>query len=471
MSVSFKVENISISAVRDRAMFNTFAGNQSYVIKGIGDELAVTSSANSFVVTLGTGEAVICGGSMLSEGDANTLTLGQNENGYIVIEVDLSQTGTNICRFASVASLVQQNINDGSEYVYDLPLYQYTTSSEGVQNMVDIREIRNAPIIATENIENASGISLTKQISDINSAISDLSNNKQNKLTAGSNIAINSNVISAVNLVQDTNGEAFDISLRWGIVGSGKNLPYYQLRRIGNAGSYGLGLLKYLENGTSVNNVLMDSKGNRNWVYPEALNFTSGTLLDIIKNNPQYTDFIKTGSTSISDFPLGELTTEATINIVKQSDTRIEVILTTFTNPQRVYARRIFNGAWNDTNWNYIGGAPVELWKNPNNATEDFGAQTITIANMTQHKKILIVYKMGSNLANDITLDVPLTLGTAQYRPLMINSYNGIFYRITTVNPTNNTIQFSTGVVVNTANAGSSGNDNSKMIPLAVYGV
>lgn len=142
MSVSFKVENVPISAVRDRAMFNTFAGNKSYVIKGIGDELSVTTSSSSFEVTLGTGEAVICGGSMLSEGEATTLTLGQNESGYIVIEVDLSQTGENICRLARVSTLVQGDINGGNDYVYDLPLLQYSTDGNGVSSSTDMRTIK-----------------------------------------------------------------------------------------------------------------------------------------------------------------------------------------------------------------------------------------------------------------------------------------------------------------------------------------
>ena len=141
MSVSFKVENVEISAVRDRAMFNTFAGNRSYVIKGIGDELAVETSSNSFVATLGTGEAVICGGSMLSEGQETTLTLGENESGYIVIEIDLSQTGSNICQFKNVETLVQGDINSGNDYIYDLPLYEYTTNGNGVSSITDVRTL------------------------------------------------------------------------------------------------------------------------------------------------------------------------------------------------------------------------------------------------------------------------------------------------------------------------------------------
>lgn len=144
MSVSFKTDGVEISALRDRAMFNTFAGNSSYVIKDIGDELEVTYSSNSFVVTLGTGEAVICGGSMLSEGILDALTLGANESGYLVVEVDMSQSGSNICQFKNVPVLTQENINSSEGFVYDLPLYQYSTTSSGVQNMVDVRLIKDA---------------------------------------------------------------------------------------------------------------------------------------------------------------------------------------------------------------------------------------------------------------------------------------------------------------------------------------
>ena len=144
MAVSFKVEDVVISALRDRAMFNTFAGNQSYVIEGVGQELQVNYSSQSFVVELLSGEAVICGGSMMSEGEENTLTLGANETGYVVIRVDLSQTGENICQLYKTPSLVQGNINNGSDYIYDLPLYQYATNGNGVQNFNDVRNIKSS---------------------------------------------------------------------------------------------------------------------------------------------------------------------------------------------------------------------------------------------------------------------------------------------------------------------------------------
>lgn len=170
MSLSFKVEGVPISAKRDRAMFNSFAGNKSYILNDIGEKLKVTYSSNSFVVSLKTGEAVICGGSMVSDG-TDTLTLNANESGYLVIEVNLIQTGSNVCQFKKVSQINQQNIND-SGMIYDLPLYQFTTNSNGVSSMIDKREISISPLFEVE-LE-----------------IDELKNIKQNKLTAGDRITI-----------------------------------------------------------------------------------------------------------------------------------------------------------------------------------------------------------------------------------------------------------------------------------------
>lgn len=161
MSVSYKVENVSISAVRDRAMFNSFAGDNDYVIEGIGNELQVLYDANSFVVELQNGEAVIKGGSMLAE-STTSLTLSANTSGYLVIEIDLSQTGDNICQFKAVPSIVQNDINNGG-FVYDFVLGQFSTDSLGVSSYTDQRKI-----LAT--------------------SLSDELSSKQDKLVSGTNI-------------------------------------------------------------------------------------------------------------------------------------------------------------------------------------------------------------------------------------------------------------------------------------------
>lgn len=208
MSVSFKVENVEISAVRDRAMFNTFAGNRSYVVKDIGDELAVTSSSSSFVVSLGTGEAVICGGSMLSEGEASTITLGANENGYIVIEIDLLQTGANICRFKKVPSLVQGNINGGNDYVYDFPLYRYTTNSAGVSSITDLRVI----------VDNASGVLSINGVAP--------SSNGNVAITGGRGIKItNNDITNTFEALSGVNLNDIRYNFQGAIITSNQNVP------------------------------------------------------------------------------------------------------------------------------------------------------------------------------------------------------------------------------------------------------
>jgi len=196
MPISFKVDNVEISALRDRVMFNSFAGNKSYVVKGFGQELNVTSSSTSFSVTLGTGEAVICGGSMLVEGETPSLTLPANSSGYLVIRVDLSQTGDNICQFKNVNALVQGDINNGTDLIYDLPLYQYKTNSEGVQTLTDKRNR-----ISTSNDGYmkmvTSPVNNNILVSDANGQAK-ISNKKLTDIySAGSNVTISNNKINA----------------------------------------------------------------------------------------------------------------------------------------------------------------------------------------------------------------------------------------------------------------------------------
>lgn len=222
MSISFKADNELITAIRDRAMFNTFAGNQSYVIKGIGDELKVTITPSTFNVSLGSGEAVICGGSTIID-SGNSLTLGANESGYLVIRVDLSQSQENICQFISVPTLIQQNINNGDDLIYDLPLYQYTTSVSAVSSLVDKRDIRDHVMtnldggntgqilskktstngdfawISTDYME-VDTLGTYQSATPINADLLEGHNASyfQQKLTAGTGIAISNNTISNV---------------------------------------------------------------------------------------------------------------------------------------------------------------------------------------------------------------------------------------------------------------------------------
>lgn len=400
MSVSFKTDNVEISAVRDRAMFNTFAGNQSYVIKGVGDELALTYSSSSFVVSIGTGEAVICGGSTLAEG-TNEITLSQNQNGYIVIRVDLTQVGENICQFKSVSSLVQENINDEG-YVYDFPLAQYTTNGNGVSSLVDTRVMKDNLYIKTIN-----------------------GNTPNNE----GNIAVNTGVLKVNNIVPNSSGN-FTL----------------------NAGTNA-----QLTNGT--NALTINTKN-------DAFQFTSGTLLNAIINNPNYNTFIKTGSAAINDFPAIYQNAEATIITVRNGQ-RINVIWQGYAgNNQDVFTTHIFNGTWNSAGWRRISSYPFKIWENPNK-TSEFVAQEISlVGSIYLFSRFLVVFKMGTDLNNYETVEVVRGAGNISYRPSMVVSSNPagirIVYRIFTL--TSVSINFSRGV-------DRENYDDTKMIPIYIYGI
>lgn len=363
MSVSFKVEDVNISAIRDRAMFNTFAGNQDYVIKGIEDELSVSYSSSSFVVSLGKGEAVIRGGSTIVEGTDNTLTLNSFETGYLVLRVDLSQTGSNICRFLNVPVLEQQDINNGVGLVYDFPLYQYSTNGNGVNSMTDLRKISSSMPI-------------------------------------------------------------------------------------------------------TINGIGVDDNGNID--ISKAINVNNGTLMQAIKDNPQRNYFSIGGS--VSDVPSVSSCYVQVIRYGNTGDFGVAILYSTvyqsnIANP--IYIRYFELGYW-ITEWQEAIKRPKQLWSN-SSPTSDFQSQTITLSNLSQYNQIMIVYKMGRDLANNTTEVIPTAFNGA-YRTLMCNSYNTFMYRIATVNIANNTINFGNAVEVR-PNSGSTADNNRFMIPLYIYGL
>ena len=133
--------NIEIPARRDGAMYNAFAGNTDFVISGIGDEFAIESSTSSFILTLSSGEAVICGRHVVEDGDSVNPTLLQleaNTSGYVAIRFDLTRPAGTECYLASVQELQRQNLNAGGT-ICDLPLYAYVTGDNGVTSFVDMR--------------------------------------------------------------------------------------------------------------------------------------------------------------------------------------------------------------------------------------------------------------------------------------------------------------------------------------------
>ena len=171
--------NNVIPAERDGALYNFLLGDVDYVFEGIGNEFQVTSSASSFVVTLGTGEGVVCGRHVVEEtdsGTSSTLTLGANTSGYIAIRVDLSRPSGTEAYLVATPSLYRENLN-ATGNIRDLPLYRYTTNSSGVSSITDVRNLSSGSNVVTymdggnlyvEYLNN--GVKAVKQVGSLDSA-------------------------------------------------------------------------------------------------------------------------------------------------------------------------------------------------------------------------------------------------------------------------------------------------------------
>lgn len=423
MSVSFKNDNVEISAIRDRAMFHTFAGNQSYVIKGIGQELAITYSASSFVVSIGTGEAVICGGSTLVEG-TNEITLNQNENGYIVIRVDLSQTGDNICQFKAVPILVQENINDEG-YIYDFPLARYTTNGSGVNSFTDQRVIRNN--MTDDVVKTINGVAPT-----------------------------NNNIV--LNYISKINGVSADSDKNF-TLGEGSNILF-------------------TSNGTPPNTEYCLSVENNAYTFTNNLLGTiRGLPTDLFRaNRPAfYNTFIKNDTSECSDAPVHHKTEKATVYVVRDtaslnpSNLNATCLWVSLNNNSVMFKRSIVNGAWNG-GWKFVGGADL-LWSNTN-PTAHFQPTTIA-KDLSEYSNVLILFKVDVDESSDafnsyqiLKVDGGQTPCNAIYpyaTKLQINS------RLVQILATE--IRFNWNAWKWASPNFTRGDDNSVMVPLNVWGI
>lgn len=160
--MSFKVmadNNQSISVSQDGAMYNAFAGNQDFIIAGIGNEMRVGYNATSLSVSLGTGEAVIDGRHITAQG-TNTLVLSSSQSGYLVLRYDLSLGS--IVSLVSTTTLKEENLNNGGR-VRDLVLGYYTTNSVGVTSFDDRRKVLSSiePAVARTAQKLANPITLS----------------------------------------------------------------------------------------------------------------------------------------------------------------------------------------------------------------------------------------------------------------------------------------------------------------------
>ena len=135
--------NVNITAQEDARLYDYLAGqNADYIIQGVGDSMAVSSTTTSLLVTLGSGEAVVQGRHLTNTDSTGVqLTLPQNTTAYLVLRLDLSQSLGNELSFISTPSLEDDDLNNAG-VVRDLVLYQYITDANGVATLTDKRNFK-----------------------------------------------------------------------------------------------------------------------------------------------------------------------------------------------------------------------------------------------------------------------------------------------------------------------------------------
>lgn len=141
-------------AERDGALYN-FVTNGDFIFKGIGNEFKATYSTLSLLVTVLSGDGVICGRHVTEKkiNNANSqIALPSNSTGYLTIRMDLSQTTDTFLYCTD--TLVKGNLNNG-DTIRDLPLYAYVTGANNILSFVDMRPISkgNGFILRMENGE------------------------------------------------------------------------------------------------------------------------------------------------------------------------------------------------------------------------------------------------------------------------------------------------------------------------------
>lgn len=131
----FKVmcdNGVPISAAQDGAMYDALGQQQSYVIDGIANNMAIGYNASSLNVTLASGECVIRGRHITNTASV-TLTLPANSSRYIVLRYTASDDSVS---FMAVTSTTDGNINNGN-VTADLVLAYVTTNATGVASYTD----------------------------------------------------------------------------------------------------------------------------------------------------------------------------------------------------------------------------------------------------------------------------------------------------------------------------------------------
>lgn len=132
----------------DGAVYRLASGD--CICEGIGDEFVLGYNQSSLNVSVGTGQAVLCGNFFRMD-EAENITLDASSTTYICLRIDTSKPNgfTGSVEKLTDAQIEYGNIN-GSDTVRDLPIYRVITSSNGITSVQDLRFVKatsNPPVL------------------------------------------------------------------------------------------------------------------------------------------------------------------------------------------------------------------------------------------------------------------------------------------------------------------------------------
>lgn len=162
--VKITFDGSSVSAKQD-ADINHYLGGlvPAGIIRGLGDELQITSSNN--YIYFKSGYVQIYGRRIYVEPNSSVyISLDSTKYGYVVIQVNLSNNSVSLTKLetssSSYPSLTQQNLLNGGT-IYQMPIAKYskTTTSLTIQPF-DRPFIENALPIANQALAKANSLTL-----------------------------------------------------------------------------------------------------------------------------------------------------------------------------------------------------------------------------------------------------------------------------------------------------------------------
>ena len=141
MLQGFQFDKMQVYPTSDTSLYSFLGDERNVIIPNRGNEMNVTT--NELNITVDTGEALIQG-RLVKITEPMSITIGANQSGYLVIEIDLSKantsTGTagqpdytpinNQLSLKFVTQLTQDNINDdGLLYHFNLGMVTSSTTN------------------------------------------------------------------------------------------------------------------------------------------------------------------------------------------------------------------------------------------------------------------------------------------------------------------------------------------------------